>query len=93
VLGTGGQDVVHADIAADIAGVDQMLVGQQADAGEVGVARGDGLNVAGGGRGGGHVHDQMGPVGLAGLGEVGLVATPAHPALDPVLDPVAGLGS
>jgi hypothetical protein len=34
------------------------------------------------------VHDQVGPVGLAGFGEVGLVAAPAHPALDPV----AGMG-
>jgi hypothetical protein len=60
-----------------------VLGGQQVRAGEVSMAGGDGAGVGGGGHGGGRVHDQVGPVGLAGLGEVGLVATPAHPRLMP----------
>jgi hypothetical protein len=70
VVGASGQDVVHARVA----GVDQVLVGQQAHAGEVGVASGDGVDVGGGGDRRGDMDDQVGPVGLAGLGEVGLVA-------------------
>jgi hypothetical protein len=84
VVGAGVQDVVHARVA----GIDQVLVGQQVGPGEVGVAVGDGVDIVGGGHGRGDVHDQVGPVGFTGLGEVGLVATPAHPTFDPI----AGLG-
>jgi hypothetical protein len=79
VLGAGSQDVVHADVA----GVDQVLVGQQVSAGEVAVASWHGVDVGGGRHGRGDVDDQVGPVGLAGLGEVGPVAAPAHAALIP----------
>jgi hypothetical protein len=75
VVGAGVQDVVHADVA----GVDQVLLGQQVGGCEVGVAGGDGVDAVGGGCGGSDVDDQVGSVGLAGLGEVGLVVTPAHP--------------
>jgi hypothetical protein len=79
VISAGGKDVVHADVA----GVDQVLVGQQGHSGEVGVAGRDGVDVGGGGHSRGDVHDQVRPVGLAGLGEVGLVAAPAHATFDP----------
>jgi hypothetical protein len=59
VAGVGIQDVVHADIA----GIDRVLVGHQVGAGEVGVAAGDGVDVIGGGHGGGHVHHQVGRSG------------------------------
>jgi hypothetical protein len=68
VVGAGVQDVVDADIA----GVDEMLGGQQVGSCQVGVAAGDGVDVVGGRHGRCDVHDQVGPVGLAGLGEVGL---------------------
>jgi hypothetical protein len=68
MVAAGGKEVVDADIA----GVDEMLGRQQVPFGEVGMAAGDGVDVACGGRGGGQVHDQVGPVGLAGLGEVAL---------------------
>ena len=68
VVVVGGKDLPDADIA----GVDQMNLGQQVVAGEVGVAALDGVQVGGGGVGGGHVGDQMGPVRLTGLGEVAL---------------------
>jgi hypothetical protein len=75
VVGASVKHTVHADIGR----VDQMLVWQQAHAGEVGVASWHGIHVGGGGHRGRHVHDQVGPVGLAGLGEVGLVATGSPP--------------
>ena len=84
VVGAGGQHAVHADVGR----VDQVLGCQQAHTGEVGVAGWHGVDVGGGGDRGGHMHDQVGPVGLAGFGEVGLVAAPAHAAFDPV----AGVG-
>jgi hypothetical protein len=64
------------------AGVDQVDVGQQVHDGEVWVPIGHGVQVGGGGVGGGHVGDQVGPVGRAALGEVGLVAAPVTAALD-----------
>jgi hypothetical protein len=66
----------------DIARVDQVGVGQQVAGGEDCVAALDGVQVGGGGVGGGHMGDQVGPVGLTGLGEVGLVAAPGAAAFD-----------
>jgi hypothetical protein len=51
-----GQDLPDADVA----GVDQMDVGQQVQGGEVGVAGLDGVGVGGGRWGGGHVRDPGG---------------------------------
>jgi hypothetical protein len=59
MVGAGGQEVIDADVA----GVDQVLVGQQVGVGEVGVAGGDGVDVIGSGHGGGDVHDQVGRSG------------------------------
>ena len=56
---------------ADIARVDQVAVRQQAAGREVCVAALDGVQVGGGGVGGGHMRDQVGPVGLARLGAGG----------------------
>ena len=66
----------------DIARVDQVGVGQQVAGREVVVAAGHGVQVGGGCIGGGHMRDQMWPVGLARLGEVGLVAAPVAAAFD-----------
>jgi hypothetical protein len=68
--------VVHACVA----GVDEMLVWQQVPSGEVGVASWHGVDVGGGGDRDGDMHDQVGPVGLAGLGEVGLRQEPSRSA-------------
>ncbi|MFD8810694.1 hypothetical protein ACFV23_04165 [Streptomyces sp. NPDC059627] len=51
-----------------VAGVDQVLGGQQPAAGEAGVDAGQDLAVVGGGRGGGDIRDHVGAVGSAGLG-------------------------
>jgi hypothetical protein len=59
VGGAGGQDVVDAHVAS----VDQMLVRQQIDRGQIGVAGTDGVDVGGRGHGRGHVHDQVGRSG------------------------------
>jgi hypothetical protein len=67
VVGANGQDVVHAGVA----GVDQVLIWQQIHADLAGVASGDGVDVGGGGDRRGDMDDQVGPVGLAGLGAGG----------------------
>jgi hypothetical protein len=55
----GGKDLPDADRAR----VDQMDIGQQVHDGEVGVPVGHGVQVGGGGVGGGHVGDQVGRSG------------------------------
>ncbi|MFF2820449.1 hypothetical protein ACFVT9_33595 [Kitasatospora cineracea] len=60
-----------------VAAVDQVLVGQQSAACQVGVDAGQGLGVVGGGRGGGHVRDHVDAVGGARFGEVGGEALPS----------------
>lgn len=72
-----------------VAGVDQVLGGQQSAAGEAGVDAGQDLAVVGGGRGGGHVGDHVGAVGSAGLGQVGGEPLPADDVSVPC---VAGRG-
>jgi hypothetical protein len=78
VVVVGGKDLPDAGVA----GVDQVDVGQQVHDGEVCVPVGHSVQVSGGGVGGGHVRHQVGPVGLADLGEVGLVAAPGAAAFD-----------
>jgi hypothetical protein len=73
-----GQDLPDADVTR----VDQVGLGQQVAGREVVVAAGHGVQVGGGGVGGGHMRDQVWPVGLARLGEVGLVAAPVAAAFD-----------
>jgi hypothetical protein len=67
---------------ADITRVDQVGLGQQVAGREDCVAAGHGVQVGGGCIGGGHMGDQVGPVGLAHLGEVGLAAAPGAAAVD-----------
>jgi hypothetical protein len=78
VIAVVGKDLPDADVAR----VDQVDVRQQVTGRLVGVAVGHGVQVGGGGVGGGHVRDQVGPVGLAGLGEAGLVAAPVAAGFD-----------
>ena len=67
---------------ADVTRVDQVGLGQQVAGREDCVAAGHGVQVGGGCIGGGHMGDQVWPVGLARLGEVGLVAAPVAAAFD-----------
>jgi hypothetical protein len=79
VVGASGKHAVHADIGR----VDQMLVGQQAHAGEVGVASWHGIHVGGGGHRGRHVHDQVGRSGSQVLVQWALSPRQPTPRLIP----------
>lgn len=72
MLGGGVMD----DLRSDVAGVDQMLAGQEFLVGQRRVDGVEGVDVLLGGRGGQHVHDHMGQVVVAGFGLVDLVADP-----------------
>lgn len=87
-------------LAIDVAGIDQMLGGEQPFGRHGLVERGGLLLVGGRGRGGLDMGDQVGRVRLTGLGQVDLVAQPVGAPLDPVVrlrvvrrdDPLGGRG-
>lgn len=60
-----------------VATVNEVLGGQQATALQTGVDAGQGLRIARGGCGGGHVRDHIGALRRAGFGEVGEKPRPA----------------
>lgn len=68
-----------------VAGVDRVFGGQQSATRQACMDAGQDLAYVGGGRGGGHVHDHVGSVGSAGLGQVSGESLPAD-------DCVAGRG-
>ncbi|MFC9429616.1 hypothetical protein [Streptomyces sp. NPDC056987] len=72
-----------------VAGVDQVLGGQQPATSQAGVDAGQDLAVVGGGRGGGDIRDHVGAVGSTGLGQMSGEPLPADDVPVPC---VAGRG-